>query len=47
VHASGIADVMNKEEPDQEHIRKIAGASTWEGIFARIETVYRQAAGGR
>jgi len=47
VHASGIADVMNKVGPDQEYVRKITGPFTWEGIFARIESVYRQAAGGR
>ena len=40
---ASIADVMNRVEPDQEYIRKITGSFTWEGIFARIESVYRQA----
>jgi len=40
---ASIADVVNRVEPDQEYIRKITGSFTWEGIFARIESVYRQA----
>lgn len=44
---ASIADVRNGVEPDQDYIRKITGPFTWEGIFARIESVYRQAAGGR
>ena len=43
VHASGIADVRNRVEPDQDYVRKITGPFTWEGIFDRIESVYRQA----
>jgi glycosyltransferase involved in cell wall biosynthesis len=40
---ASIADVVNRVEPDQKYIRKITGSFTWEGIFARIESVYRQA----
>ena len=44
---ASIADVMNGVEPDQDYIRKITGPFTWEGIFERIESVYRQALEGR
>ncbi|PKN43310.1 MAG: glycosyl transferase family 1 [Deltaproteobacteria bacterium HGW-Deltaproteobacteria-18] len=44
---ASMADVMNGVEPDQDYIRKITGPFTWEGIFERIESVYRQALEGR
>ena len=40
-------DVLNGIELDQDYIRKITGPFTWEGIFARIEAVYRTALEGR
>jgi glycosyltransferase involved in cell wall biosynthesis len=40
---ASIADVMNVVGPDQDYIRKITGPFTWEGIFTRIEAVYRRA----
>ncbi|MBE1424506.1 glycosyltransferase involved in cell wall biosynthesis [Desulfomicrobium macestii] len=44
---ASIADVRNRVEPDQDYVRKITGPFTWEGIFDRIESVYRQAIGDR
>lgn len=40
---ASMADVINGVEPDQDYIRKITGPFTWEGIFERIESVYRRA----
>jgi hypothetical protein len=44
---ASMVDVMNGVELDQDYVRTITGPFTWEGIFARIEAVYRRAAGGR
>ena len=44
---ASMADVLNGVELDQDYIRKITGPFTWEGIFARIEAVYRRALEGR
>jgi glycosyltransferase involved in cell wall biosynthesis len=44
---ASMVDVMNGVELDQDYIRRITGPFTWEGIFARIESVYRQALEGR
>lgn len=40
---ASMADVLNGIELDQDYVRKITGPFTWEGIFVRIESVYRQA----
>jgi glycosyltransferase involved in cell wall biosynthesis len=44
---ASMDDVLNGVEPDQDYIRKITGPFTWEGIFSRIEAVYRRALEGR
>jgi hypothetical protein len=42
-----MADVMSGVELDQGYIQRITGPFTWEGIFARVEAVYKRALEGR
>ena len=44
---ASMDDVLNGVELDQDYIQKITGPFTWEGIFSRIEAVYRRALEGR
>jgi glycosyltransferase involved in cell wall biosynthesis len=44
---ASMADVMSGVELDQGYIQRITGPFTWEGIFARVEAVYKRALEGR
>ena len=44
---ASMDDVLNGVGLDHDYIRRITGPFTWEGIFTRIEAVYKRALEGR